>query len=377
VLSTSSILFPNHHRQQHQHQHHHHPKDDCGDLLVLIPPAHHDSRSHQYRNSNQVTETYLPCIESPSRCSAQPISFLTKFQKIQNNQQHDTKMKDSRTIHVVVGTWLFSFALLSSPPTLTSAFQPKYHPSRHAPSAVEVSPSFSFSSSNNHHRQRSGLSELNMASSNNDNINNSNDSAPSSSSSPPPLPKKPALLAEFEYQELKIQLNALQEQGILFSQLRSDKKNELEGYIRRIVNRRPSPIPLFELGQALTSRTNTSKQWKLVFSTQRATTESLPSDATVLLKFLNDKELEYSLKFGKRTMGLNRLTAKSTYTVDVSLFSGEPKKGERHTHSRLTHTFVSFFVLLKFPFSALLVSRWKTILFFRCTCVYVCFLCVW
>jgi hypothetical protein len=223
-------------------------------------------------------------------------------------------MKDTQTIYVVVGTWLFSYAVLSTAPTLTSAFLPKSHPSRHAPSAMS---SQSFSSSNNsHHRQRPDFSELNMASS------NDKDSPPSPSPSPQPLPPKPALLAEFEYQELKIQLNALQEQGILFSQLRSDKKNELEGYVRRIVNRRPSPIPLYELGQSLktsSTRIDTNKQWKLVFSTQRATTESLPSDATVLLKFLNDKELEYSLKFGKRTMGLNRLTAKSTYTVDVSV----------------------------------------------------------
>lgn len=232
-------------------------------------------------------------------------------------------MRDKPTIYVLVATWLFSYAALSTTPTLTSAFLQISHPSRHAPSAV-MSPSSSWSSNKN--TRLSDLLELNMAF-------NENKDSPSSSSSPPT--PKPALLAEFEYQELKIQLNALQEQGVLFSQLRSDKKNELEGFVRRIVNRRPSPIPLYQLGQALTTTKTTTKnnnnnkqQWKLVFSTQLVTTESLPEDATVLIKFLNDKELEYSLKFGKRTMGLNRLTAKSTYTVDVSSLRALRNKGE-------------------------------------------------
>ena len=36
------------------------------------------------------------------------------------------------------------------------------------------------------------------------------------------------------------------------------------------------------------------------------------------LEFINESKMEYILQFSKKTLGLNRLVAKSSYTVDVS-----------------------------------------------------------
>ena len=55
-----------------------------------------------------------------------------------------------------------------------------------------------------------------------------------------------------------------------------------------------------------------------MFSTSEAVLESLPNDATVLLKIVNEDTLDYTLKFSKKTMGLDSLTAKCKYTFDVS-----------------------------------------------------------
>lgn len=121
----------------------------------------------------------------------------------------------------------------------------------------------------------------------------------------------PSQIAEFEYQELKIQLNAMQRQQVKSIQLTPDKRQELEGYVRRIVRRRPSSIPLVQIATYLPQTT-----WALVFTTQALTAE-LPRDATIVLTFQNDRQMDYSLVFSKKTLGLNRIVAKSTYAVDV------------------------------------------------------------
>jgi hypothetical protein len=117
--------------------------------------------------------------------------------------------------------------------------------------------------------------------------------------------------ADFEYQELKIQLNAMKMQSVVSAQLRPEKKIELEGYVKRVLNRRPSPIPMYEVGKYLPGTT-----WKLTFSTQSLVSD-LPKDANISLDFLNDSMLNYNLEFTK-TFGLNKLTARSSYSVDVS-----------------------------------------------------------
>jgi hypothetical protein len=127
-------------------------------------------------------------------------------------------------------------------------------------------------------------------------------------------PKNFAAQAEFEYQELKIYLTAMKEQNVVSQRLRDEKRNELEGYVRKIVTDRRGEgfvVPLHQVGDYLP---NTN--WRLAFSTQGLTSE-LPKDASIFLKFHDSSTLDYSLAFTK-TFGLNRLTAKSSYTVDVS-----------------------------------------------------------
>lgn len=139
--------------------------------------------------------------------------------------------------------------------------------------------------------------------------------------SPPPsswsslqMATQPAT-ADFEYQELKIQLSAMKEQDVVTSRLASSKRNELEGYVKRILNRRTvassKSIPLYEIGDFLPNT-----KWRLIFSTQSLTSE-LPKDAKIQLEFVDNGKLDYILEFSK-TLGLKRLVAKSSYTVDVS-----------------------------------------------------------
>ena len=117
--------------------------------------------------------------------------------------------------------------------------------------------------------------------------------------------------ADFEYRELNIQLNAMKEQNVVTSQLMPEKRIELEGYVKRILNRRPSPVPMYEVGKNLPGT-----QWRLAFSTQSLVSD-LPKDARISLHFLNDNMMNYNLEFTK-TLGLNKLTARSSYSVDVS-----------------------------------------------------------
>lgn len=127
-------------------------------------------------------------------------------------------------------------------------------------------------------------------------------------------PKKKNLDADFDYQELKIQLRAMKEQNLesAANRLQDAKRGELEGYVRRILARRESSVPLWNLASQLPG-TN----WRLGFSTQAVTNESLPSGAQVQLIFRDDKRVDYILEFTK-TWGLNKLTAESYYQVDVS-----------------------------------------------------------
>ena len=118
--------------------------------------------------------------------------------------------------------------------------------------------------------------------------------------------------ADFEYQELKIQLQAMKDQNVVTGQLLEPKRKELEGYIRRILARRESPIPLYEMKNHIPGT-----EWRLTYSTQPLTASSLPNDVRIGLKFLDEQTLDYCLDFTK-TFGLNKLTARSSYQVEVS-----------------------------------------------------------
>jgi hypothetical protein len=118
--------------------------------------------------------------------------------------------------------------------------------------------------------------------------------------------------AVFEYQELNSLLKAMKDQNVKSWQLGADKRVEMEGYVRRIVNRRDG-LPLNQLRDALPHT-----KWRLVFSTEQMMSQALPKDATLKLQFLDETMVDYCLEFSK-TLGLKRLVAKSSYIVDVSL----------------------------------------------------------
>jgi hypothetical protein len=127
--------------------------------------------------------------------------------------------------------------------------------------------------------------------------------------------------ADFDYQELKINLRAMKKQQLTTAnQLEEGKRKELEGYVRNVVKQRPSPIPLWEIGgNDAKGGMLSGTKWRLSFSTQAVTNESLPPGVQIQLDFVDERRVDYSMEFTK-TFGLSKLTAESSYQVDVSLF---------------------------------------------------------
>jgi len=131
------------------------------------------------------------------------------------------------------------------------------------------------------------------ATNNNNNNNNSNNNA------------------EFDYQEMRAQLEAMERQRVASKDLSLVKREEIQQYIANVATNRPSTIPLKEIARVLPNT-----KWRLTFSTQEATLGDLPRDATVFLEFHDDNLVNYILEFSEATFGLNRLVAKSSYVVD-------------------------------------------------------------
>jgi hypothetical protein len=119
--------------------------------------------------------------------------------------------------------------------------------------------------------------------------------------------------SDFAFQEMRVQLDAMKRNKIPSRDLPLDKRQELEQYVNTVVSQRPSPVALKDIGAVLPGT-----KWRLGFSTEAATLGDLPRDAEVNLEFINNEKMDYVLEFSKKTLGLNRLTAKSSYTVDVS-----------------------------------------------------------
>lgn len=119
--------------------------------------------------------------------------------------------------------------------------------------------------------------------------------------------------ADFEFQEMRVQLNAMKRDQVPSRDLPLEKRQELESYVSQVATQRPSPVALGDIGQVLPGT-----KWRLGFSTEAATMGDLPRDADVYLDFLDESKVDYILQFSKKTLGLNRLVAKSSYTVDVS-----------------------------------------------------------
>lgn len=137
---------------------------------------------------------------------------------------------------------------------------------------------------------------------------------------------------DFEYQELTIQLQAMKDQEVNSSQLTATKRDELEGYIQKLLetqqqqsssSTRPSSshsassillFPLTRLADVLPKT-----KWRLVYTTEPLlNNKALPmKDVTIRLHFLDDSAVDYMLEFSNQPLGLQKLTAKSSYTVDV------------------------------------------------------------
>ena len=131
--------------------------------------------------------------------------------------------------------------------------------------------------------------------------------------------------ADFEYQELKIQMNAMKEQDVKPSQLDPAKRNELKGYVEEILRRRLVNKKTVDSSVPLEVRLRSSlpgTKWRMAFTTQSLMAEALPKDATITLEFASgsgsastgSNKVDYGLDFFK-TLGLKRLVAKSTYSV--------------------------------------------------------------
>ena len=142
------------------------------------------------------------------------------------------------------------------------------------------------------------------------------------SNNSPPVKSSPA--GDFAYQEMVVLLTAMQKEGVTSRTMNPTQRQELEGYVRTVLKeQKHKSLPLQHIGQALVVEDpvtggSSGSEWKLMFSTSDAVLESLPSDATVFLKIRDTTSLDYTLKFSKKTMGLDSLTAQCHYEVDVS-----------------------------------------------------------
>lgn len=132
------------------------------------------------------------------------------------------------------------------------------------------------------------------------------------SSFPTLINSSPPRNADFEYQEMKILSQALINQGVSNSQIPADKRVEIEGYCRRIVDQRSGSIAPEKIPSELAGTS-----WQLAFSSQSLVSDSLPPGTNIKLVFKNENRLDYILEFTK-TFGLKQLAADSSYTVDVS-----------------------------------------------------------
>mmetsp|Transcript_1071 Transcript_1071/g.2760 ORF Transcript_1071/g.2760 Transcript_1071/m.2760 type:complete len:301 (-) Transcript_1071:110-1012(-) len=140
--------------------------------------------------------------------------------------------------------------------------------------------------------------------------------------------------ADFEYQELQIQMDAMKKQNVKPSQLDPSKRNELRGYVEEILARRLPNQKTVDSAVPLPVRLRSSlpgTKWRMAFTTQTLMAEALPKDATITLEFASgtgsaatgSNKVDYGLDFFK-TLALSRLVAKSTYSVLEPQANGNP-----------------------------------------------------
>lgn len=172
------------------------------------------------------------------------------------------------------------------------------------PSSISISTTSASSSSNNRSKSRSSLYAL----------LDDNDYSSSNTSS-----------GRFELQELRAYMNAVQKADISNANIDPLKRLEIVSYVKGVAQKCDSPIALNEIGKAfLSASSSSSSVWRLEFSTSSTNIELLPKEARVFIKIYdyddrtNSGKLDYVLKFTKRIFALKKLTAKSTFTLDVS-----------------------------------------------------------
>ena len=132
------------------------------------------------------------------------------------------------------------------------------------------------------------------------------------SDAPSSPPRRPT--GEFELQEMRFQLSAMKKAGVSARNLNEEKKNEIAQYVREVVMRIPSPVPL----KALADADRLLGTWKLAFSTDAAAMGDLPREASITLDIKRGNQMDYKLEFSEKVWGLKEITAKSNYFVDAS-----------------------------------------------------------
>lgn len=167
---------------------------------------------------------------------------------------------------------------------------------------------------------------------------NQNSNTASSSST---VKSSPA--GDFAYQEMVVLLTAMQKEGATSRDMDPAKRRELEGYVQTVLKENQhKSLPLKDIGQAIADPVSgTGSEWKLMFSSSDAVLETLPNDATVFMKIHDTESMDYTLKFSKKTMGLDSLTAKCHYTFDVSSrpsFCMQRRNAARNSHDYFTET---------------------------------------
>jgi hypothetical protein len=139
---------------------------------------------------------------------------------------------------------------------------------------------------------------------------------------------------------MKVRLGDLVRSGMASRDLRPADREEISGYVRTIVAERGD-------GGTRTGELDLASElpgtaWRLAFSGEDLSVDAeagpalgggLPRDATVFIRFLpKNDELDYVLEFGKRTLGLDNLTARSRWWVAPGAGAGVV----RYAYERIT-----------------------------------------
>lgn len=123
--------------------------------------------------------------------------------------------------------------------------------------------------------------------------------------------------AQFEYQEIKVLLDTMEEKNIKSWNLQTIQRNEIEKYIRTIVTNRPS-IPSVWIPSNFQTNILPGTTWRQSYSSESTTLSDLPRDATIYISFIDDTTLQYKLQFSNKTFGLKSLQAICNYNMDTS-----------------------------------------------------------